>query len=143
METIKNTGIYNKVKGIALAAMFSAAAAIMLASCSSNGGGDAPSANERVMHASLVPDTWTYISLASGQTVGTSSLGDDEADKAWHDRTDWDVALCNGAIRTNGGTSGKGQGAIMSSPQSFENVDPSAVSSFYADADTVTVTRKQ
>lgn len=118
------------------------AMSIGLTACSSNNGGDSPSSNERVMRVQLHPDTWTYISLGNGTTVGTSNLGDTEADKSWHDRTDWDVALCNGAIRTNGGTSGKGQGAIMSTPQSFDNVDPSAITSLHADADTVTVGRR-
>jgi hypothetical protein len=30
-------------------------------------------------------------------------------------RTDWDLATCNGMIRTNGGDSGRGQGAAYSS----------------------------
>ena len=77
-----------------------------------------------------------------GKTVGTSDLGDIDAEKSWQKRTDWDVALCNGAIRTNSGTSGAGKGGIMSSPQEFDNLDASAVTSFYVDADTVTVIRK-
>ena len=86
---------------------FATLLAISLTACSTNNGGESPSSNERVMHVQLQPNTWTYISLDKGATVGTSNLGDIEADKSWHDRTDWDVALCNGAIRTNGGTSGK------------------------------------
>ena len=120
---------------------FATLLAISLTACSTNNGGESPS-SERVMHVQLQPNTWTYISLDKGATVGTSNLGDIEADKSWHDRTDWDVALCNGAIRTNGGTSGKGQGAIMSTPQNFDNVDPSAITSLHADADTVTIGRR-
>ena len=119
--------------------LFAALLAIGLTACSSNNGSDSPSSNEMVMHVQLHPDTWTYISLSKGTTVGTSELGDAETDKLWYDRTDWDVALCNGAIRTNGGTSGKGKGAIMSMPQSFDNVAPSAITSFHADVDTVTI----
>ena len=122
--------------------LFAALLAVGLTSCGGDNGGDSPSSTDRVMSVRLRPDTWTYISLAKGTTVGTSDLGDTDADKAWHDRTDWDVALCNGAIRTNGGTSGKGQGAIMSTPQSFDNVDPSAITSLHADVDTVTVSRR-
>ena len=122
--------------------MFAALLVMGLTSCGGDEGGDSPSPADRVMHVQLRPDTWTYISLTKGVAVGTSDLGDTDADKAWHDRTDWDVALCNGAIRTNGGTSGKGQGAIMSTPQSFDNVDPSAITSLHADADTVTVARQ-
>lgn len=126
----------HKLKTIALVAM-----AIALASCSSDSGGDAPSRVD-LLSIQLTPDTWTYISLNNGKTVGTSELGDEAADRLWRDRTDWDIALCNGVIRTNGGTSGRGQGAITSSPQSFESVDPSAVSTLQVDADTVTVWRK-
>ena len=121
---------------------FATLLAISLTACSTNNGGESPSSNERVMHVQLQPNTWTYISLDKGATVGTSNLGDIEADKSWHDRTDWDVALCNGAIRTNGGTSGKGQGAIMSTPQNFDNVDQAAITSLHADADTVTIGRR-
>lgn len=121
---------------------FATLLAIGLTACNANNGGDSPLSNEKVMHVQLQPNTWTYISLAKGATIGTSNLGDTEADKSWHDRTDWDVALCNGAIRTNGGTSGKGQGSIMSTPQNFDNVDPSAITSLHADADTVTIGRR-
>ena len=117
------------------------ALALVLAACSSDGGGT-PAATDRVMSVQLHADTWTYISLGDGKMVGTSDLGDDEADRAWHDRTDWDIALCNGALRTNSGTSGRGQGGIMSSPQNFDNIVPAAVSSLHADTDTVTVWRK-
>ena len=34
------------------------------------------------------------------------------------------------------------QGSIMSTPQSFDNVDPSAITSLHADADTVTIDRR-
>lgn len=113
---------------------------LAIASCSDGGENSVSTAN--VMSVSILPDTWTYISLSDGKTVGTSDLGDIDAEKSWQKRTDWDVALCNGAIRTNSGTSGAGKGGIMSSPQEFDNLDASAVTSFYVDADTVTVTRK-
>lgn len=114
---------------------------LTIASCSDAGGENSVS-TANVMSVSILPDTWTYISLSDGKTVGTSDLGDIDAEKSWQKRTDWDVALCNGAIRTNSGTSGAGKGGIMSSPQEFDNLDASAVKSFYVDADTVTVIRK-
>lgn len=55
---------------------------------------------------------WTYISLESGEVVGTSVLGDEGADAAWAHRDDWDIAVCDSLIRTNGGASGMGQGAL-------------------------------
>lgn len=126
----------SKLKNMTIAAL-----ALALAACSDSSG-NTTSGTECVMSVLLHPDTWTYISLGDGKTVGTSDLGDDEADRSWHDRTDWDIALCNGIIRTNSGTSGRGQGGIMSSPQSFDNIVPSAVASLHADTDTVTVWRK-
>ena len=38
----------------------------------------------------------------------------DIADAAWAHRDDWDIAVCDSLIRTNGGTSGMGQGALSS-----------------------------
>ena len=114
---------------------------LSLASCSKGDEDNSSTSTTNAMSVNIQPDTWTYISLSDGKIVGTSELGDTDAEKAWHDRIDWDVALCNGIIRTNSGTSGIGRGGIMSSPQSFDNVDASAVTSFNVDADTVTVRR--
>ena len=63
---------------------FATLLAISLTACSTNNGGESPSSNEKVMHVQLQPNTWTYLSLAKGATVGTSNLGDIEADKSWH-----------------------------------------------------------
>ncbi len=61
-----------------------------------------------------VPDVWTYISLESGTVVGTGKLGDAESDAAWAMRRDWDIAVCDTLLRTNGGNSGIGFGGILS-----------------------------
>lgn len=58
-------------------------------------------------------DTWTYISLEKGSVTGTSKLGDETEDAAWAKRKDWDIAICGDMMRTNGGTSGEGEGAIQ------------------------------
>ncbi len=55
---------------------------------------------------------WTYISLETGTVVGTGSLGDEASDAEWALRDDWDIAICDSLIRTNGGTSGVGLGAL-------------------------------
>jgi hypothetical protein len=55
---------------------------------------------------------WTYISLESGTVVGTSFLGDEDSDAAWALRDDWDIAICDSLVRTNGGTTGNGDGAF-------------------------------
>lgn len=57
-------------------------------------------------------DCWTYYSLRERKQIGTSSFGDAHQDSVWYLRTDWDIALCGKYIRTNGGTSGRGQGAL-------------------------------
>ena len=59
-----------------------------------------------------VPNRWTYVSLSAHEVVGSSSLGDTHEDALWMLRTDWDIAFCNGMIRTNSGSSGKGKGGI-------------------------------
>lgn len=55
---------------------------------------------------------WTYISLENGTVVGSSFLGDESSDAAWALRDDWDIAICDSLIRTNGGTSGWGLGGF-------------------------------
>lgn len=57
-------------------------------------------------------DSWTYYSLRERNQIGTSPYGDAHQDSVWYERTDWDFALCGKYIRTNGGTSGKGHGAL-------------------------------
>jgi len=142
MDKDKNNNMSNMQKiSRVLVSVVSLLSLLSIASCG-EGGGDSPASVANVMSVSIQPDTWTYISLSDGKTVGTSDLGDADAEKSWHNRTDWDIALCNGVIRTNSGTSGVGQGGIMSTPQGFDNVDASAVTSFNVDADTVTVIRK-
>ncbi len=51
-------------------------------------------------------DTWHYLSLSTGEVVGTST-GDDEnaaGDNAeWRARTDWDIAIQRYKVRTRGG----------------------------------------
>lgn len=94
-----------------------AGCAILLAGCASDGSDNKGPAPEpaRVKTLSvegLSDDQWVYISLETGNKVGTSPLGDAAQDAAWKARTDWDIALCGElAPDSNGGTSGNGQGA--------------------------------
>lgn len=78
---------------------------------------------DRVMRIELQDNAWTYISLTEGKVVGTGKLGSEEDDSAWAARQDWDIALCNGAIRTNGGSSGQGKAAILEVTEPYETVD--------------------
>lgn len=60
----------------------------------------------------LTNTRWHYVSLAAGKVIGTSLFGSVREDSAWAQRLDWDLALCGALIRTNSGTSGKGQGGL-------------------------------
>ena len=115
------------------------ATALLTAACAEDGGhsanADESSYTEQYIESS---DVWTYISLGDGKVVGTSPLGDAEADQAWSRRTDWDFATCGDLIRTNGGTSGSGRGALRLSAHSFDGLAiPDA--ELLADVDTIEV----
>lgn len=87
-----------------------------------------------------VPNRWTYVSLSAREVVGSSSLGDTHEDALWMLRTDWDIAFCNGMIRTNSGSSGKGKGGITWTPVDYDDVDNLRAPSYLTDTrQTVTV----
>ena len=56
---------------------------------------------------------WTYYSLEEGRKIGTSAFGNNDEDNQWKQRTDWDIAVCGDLLKTNGGTSGSGNGALQ------------------------------
>ncbi len=56
----------------------------------------------------IMSGQWTYISLGEGKVLGNAPVGDEDADALWAARDDWDIAVCDSLIRTNGGTSGYG-----------------------------------
>ena len=58
------------------------------------------------------PGLWTYFSFRTGKVVGQAAVTDSAANKQWSERLDWDIAVSDGLIRTNGGSSGRGLGAI-------------------------------
>lgn len=87
-----------------------------------------------------VPNRWTYVSLSAHEVVGSSSLGDTHEDALWMLRTDWDVAFCNGMIRTNSGSSGKGKGGITWTPVDYDDIENLRAPSYQTDTrQTVTV----
>lgn len=53
---------------------------------------------------------WLYLDLATGRTYNADAPGTDIAEGEQAGRTDWDIAFCGPAIRTNSGTSGTGHG---------------------------------
>lgn len=83
-------------------------------SCSSEETGETvePSNDTELTVTGLSDDQWTYISLRKNTIVGHSAVDDPESDAAWAERTDWDLAVCGDLIRTNSGTSGRGNGGL-------------------------------
>ena len=104
-----------------------AAALFPLAACDGNKNHE-PELISGEIEISYMKGRWTYISLEDGRVVGTAVLGDEAADASWAARCDWDIAICDSLIRTNGGTSGPGQGAASGSaaasltPDRYEDI---------------------
>lgn len=119
------------------------AAALLLGfagGCSRDNGTGAPSPApaqvETLTIEGLDDQTWVYVSLEEGRTVGTSPLGDVEQDAAWKVRTDWDIAICGELLRTNSGTSGNGSGGIQSvTNKSFNALDEAPADGYRTDTD--------
>lgn len=97
-----------RLRTIAIAAL----AALALASCQGNDKREAPVSGE-VTLSGLDDGRWTYFSVESGEPVGSSTFLSEEEDAEWADRDNWDFAICGNYLKTNGGTSGKGAGALM------------------------------
>lgn len=71
-----------------------------------------PEPVENEVTITLKTGQWAYYSMRDAEVVGYSIIGSDKEDREWFDRTDWDVAFSESGIRTNGGTSGCGQGGL-------------------------------
>lgn len=76
---------------------------------------------------------WTYYSLESNRLVGTSNFSDSVADRQWASRNDWDIAVCGDLIRTNGGSSGIGQGGIQETAQDYSTLKTAPESGYATD----------
>lgn len=86
-----------------------------------------------------VPGQWTYVSLVQSRVVGTCALSDTLAQQQWAARTDWDLAICNGMLRTNGGASGKGQGGAAVAGTDYDATDAAQPAAYRQDRDTVAI----
>lgn len=60
-------------------------------------------------------EVWVYYSLRNAATVGTSDTTRASASE-WAERMDWDIAISTFNMRTNSGTSGKGNGGVHICP---------------------------
>lgn len=56
---------------------------------------------------------WTYFRFETGEVVGQSTFGSSAEDSLWASRSDWDFAIAGDYLKTNGGTSGNGLGAVQ------------------------------
>ena len=90
--------------------------------------------SEGVLQAADVDGQWSYISLREGRQIGVCSLSDSLGQAEWAARDDWDIALCNGHIRTNGGLSGIGEGGISFTEKDYEKVKASSGRTYAADS---------
>lgn len=105
------------------------------ASCSDDTGGSESEKDRYLNIGAVTNDTWTYVSLATGKVVGTSPANSAEHDAEWAQRTDWDLALCGTYMRTNGGTSGTGNGgAIKVQGTSYESISSPTLQDFAVDS---------
>lgn len=107
-----------------------------LSSCTTEDNGGNSGGNAEEITISGISDTeWSYISFTSGTVVGTSKFGSAEEDEAWKARTDWDVAYCGEYMRTNGGTSGSGSGAIQRiDDKTFDEASPADATNMQTDS---------
>lgn len=81
-----------------------------------------------------VKGRWTYFSMVTHTVVGTCAVTDTLAQQAYAARTDWDIAIADGRIRTNSGTSGPGDGGIAPSPYDYEHTEPDMPAIFQTDS---------
>ena len=81
-----------------------------------------------------VKGRWTYFSMVTHTVVGTCAVTDTLAQQAYAARTDWDIAIADGRIRTNSGTSGPGDGGIAPSPYDYEHTEPDMPDIFQTDS---------
>lgn len=72
-----------------------------------------PNVNNELTISELNEERWTYFSFENGSVVGTGKFMSKEDDETWHNRTDWDFAICGNYIKTNSGTSGIGLGGVL------------------------------
>ena len=71
-----------------------------------------------------VAEGWTFLSLETGNIVGTCALDDSLTLRQYTSRMDWDIAVSSdGHLRTNSGLSGDGMGGISESTLPFDATD--------------------
>lgn len=112
--------------------------ALLMAACATDGEGSGVISHGLLTLPNL-PNQWTYVSLRQGRVLGTCQLTDTAAQRQWTLRTDWDMAICNGMLRTNGGLSGAGKGGAAAAATDYETTDAALPANYATDRDTVAV----
>ncbi len=116
--------------------VFSLMLPVVATSCSS--GQLAPDTiSEGVVDIPHVPGQWTYFSLTRGTAMGQCSAKDTAAQAQWKQRTDWDIAICNGMLRTNSGASGIGRGGIYRTTGEYDDIQELKAPQYATDKDTL------
>ncbi len=59
-----------------------------------------------------ITNDWIYYNLRTGQRFNAAAANQDIKEGEQQERLDWDIAFCGFALRTNGGTSGRGDCAV-------------------------------
>lgn len=86
---------------------------LTVVSCRDNDSEDRdPVKVSRSVTLTLEPGKWIYYSIKDSCVIGKSDIGNTADDEEWKNRKDWDIALSESGIRTNGGSSGCGEGGL-------------------------------
>ena len=122
--------------------LFAILCALSLASCRDNKTEDRePVPVTRQLTLTLEPGKWIYYNISDSMVMGKSDIGDAGQDAEWAERIDWDIALSESGIRTNSGTSGRGNGGIAFISDSLYNTEKeSSLIPLQYKADTLDVT---
>ena len=78
---------------------------------------------KREISLTLEPGKWIYYSISDSTVVGRSDMGDSQQDSEWGERLDWDIAFSESGIRTNSGTSGRGNGGLALISDSLYDIE--------------------
>lgn len=107
---------------------------LLLAGCHDD---SSPKHIEGDLTLSTATEGWTFMSIETGNVIGTCALSDSLTLRQYASRTDWDVAFSSdGHLRTNSALSGPGQGGICESTLPFDAADVVQESDYLPDTAT-------
>lgn len=121
-----------------------AAVVLCMSSCRDRSDDREPVEVESLLTLTLEPGKWIYYSISDSTIVGRSDIGDAEQDQEWAAQMNWDIAFSESGIRTNSGTSGRGNGGlavITDSIYALQNVSSLMELNYTPDTLSVIVTK--